>query len=253
MSEFDNDLERELRAAAPQARPLFVDEVARRLHAQRPGLRPSRFRLSLALAFSVLTAVALGMLGAPAYVAHAANALLQTASFGDGNSARDGATSGSSQYEASVPLCHRTNTDPLSPTWTLIVDKPSNHDGHADIIPAPPWGCPGNERPHRPGDPSATTTSVKASVEGPGNTKNPKTFVVTVGAADSSRPSGTVLCFDNLVQFGSAPLVDGRATCSLAPRPAGTHSVTAMFRTGDYKKWASSAGNVLTFTVGKGP
>jgi hypothetical protein len=71
MSEFDHDLELELRTAAPQARPLFVDEVARRLHAQRPGLRPSRFRLFLALAFSVLTAVALGVLGAPAYVAHA--------------------------------------------------------------------------------------------------------------------------------------------------------------------------------------
>jgi hypothetical protein len=61
-----------------------------------------------------------------------------------------------------------------------------------------------------------------------------------------------VLCFDNVVQFASAPLVDGRATCSLTPRPAGTHSVTATFRTGDNKKWASSAGNVLTFTVGKG-
>lgn len=252
MSEFDRDLERELRQAAPQARPLFVDDVARRLHAQRPGLRPSRFRLSLAIAFSALTAVALGVLGAPAYVAHAANALVQTARFGDGDSARHGGTSGSSQYEAEVPICHRTNTDPLNPTWALVVDKPSNHAGHADIIPAPPWGCPGNERPHRPGDPSATTTSVKVSNEGPGNTKNPKTFAVTVSAADSSRPSGTVLCFDNLVQFASAPLVNGKATCTLTPRPAGMHSVTAMFSTGDYKKWASSAGNVLTFTVGKG-
>src|SRR3982751_3696550 len=87
MTDFGHDegrlrLERELRAAAPQARALFVDEVARRLQAQRSALRPIRLRMGLALAFSSLMIVALGALGAPGYVAHAATAIGQAVTGG---------------------------------------------------------------------------------------------------------------------------------------------------------------------------
>jgi len=259
MSDFDRDLEHELRAGAPQARPLFVDDVARRLHAQRPGLRPNRLRLSLALAFSALTVVALGVLGAPAYVAHAADALVQTAtttfSGGSGPSTNvlsgGAASSGSFQYETPEPICHRTNTDPVNRTYVLIVDSPSNHFGHPDIIPAPPWGCPPSHSPGRPGDPSETTTTLKATNDGPGFLAGQKKFNLAVTAADGSTPQGFILCFDNLSPFDQTVLIDGKATCTYGMRAVGTHNITAVFHTGDVRKWASSAGNVLTITVGK--
>jgi len=261
MSDFEHDLERELRAAAPQPRALFVDEVARRLHAKRLGLRPNRLRLSLALAFSALTAVALGVLGAPAYVAHAADTLVQTATttFGGGGSpstnavAGGGGTSGLVQYEAPEPICHRTSTDPLNPTYVLIVDSPSNHLGHPDIIPAPPWGCPPSHSPGRPGDPSETTTILKTTNDGPGTLAGQKKFSILVTAADKSTPRGFVLCFDNQTPFDQTVLVDGKAACTFGMRVIGSHNITAVFHTGDVKKWASSAGNVVVITVGKVP
>jgi hypothetical protein len=261
MSDFDRDLEQELRAAAPQAQAIFVDEVARRLHAQRAGLRPTRIRRGLALAFSALTVVALGVLGAPAYVAQAAHALAETATttFGGGSPSGNalpgpGGTSGSNQYETPEPICHRTNTDPLNPTWALIVDSPSNHVGHPDLIPAPPWGCPPSRSPGRPGDPSETTTTLKATHDSTATLIGQKSFIVVVRAADGSVPRGTVQCFDNLRLFASPPLSDGKATCSFRPPIHGTHTFAAIFDTGDVNKWASSAGNSLTLVGnGKGP
>lgn len=259
MSDFDHDLERELRDAAPQAPALFVDEVARRVHAQRPGLRPNRLRLSLAFAFSALTIVALGVLGAPAYVAHAAGSLLQTATttLGGGtpttNALLGGGSSGSVQYETPVPICHRANTDQLNPRWALIVDSPSNHLGHADIIPAPPWGCPPNHGPGRPGDPSETTTTLKSTTDSTGALAGQKKFSIVVRSADGSIPRGSVFCFDNLSPFDQTVLVDGKATCTFGIRALGTHIITAVFHTGDVKKWTSSAGNVLVITGSAGP
>src|SRR3954454_10362631 len=119
---YDPWLEQELRAAAPQARALFVDELARRVRVQRFRMRPSRARMGLAVGFSALMIAALGVLGAPALVAHAATAIVTTATTvmnGGGTTsttALTGGTSGSSQYEAPVAICHRTG-DAFNPAW----------------------------------------------------------------------------------------------------------------------------------------
>src|SRR5947209_2587588 len=98
---YDLRLEQELRAAAPHARPMFVDELARRVRVQRSRMRPSRARLGLAVGFSALMIAALGALGAPGLVAHAASAIVQTATSvvnggGTPTTSGTGTTSGSS-------------------------------------------------------------------------------------------------------------------------------------------------------------
>ena len=83
---------------------------------------------------------------------------------------------------------------------------------------------------------------------------DPDEFTLLLGlvtAADKSTPQGVVLCFDNLRPFDQTALVGGKATCTFGMRALGTHNITAVFHTGDVNKWASSASNVLTITVGK--
>jgi Bacterial Ig-like domain (group 3) len=253
---YDVWLEHELRDAAPQARALFVDELARRVRVQRFRMRPSRARMGLAVGFSALMIAALGVLGAPALVAHAATAIVNTATTvlkGGGTSSTTGltgATSGSSQYETPEPICHRTG-DAFNPTWTLVTDVPSAHDGHPDIVPAPPWGCPPNRSPGGP--PSETTTSISSTDNPPIATPlEQKSFFVSVrGAAALGAPHGTIECFDNRTRFATVDAPLGTARCSVGTLGAGTHAITAVFKTGDVSKWASSAGNVLSVGVSK--
>jgi hypothetical protein len=264
MTDFGHDdsrlrLERELRAAAPQARALFVDEVARRVHAQRFAIRPTRLRMGLALAFSSLTIVALGALGAPGYVAHAATAIVSTAtttltgggSPGPSGSGTVGSTSGTDQYAVAHGICHRTGntTTPWALIFVVSADELDGHAEHGDIIPAPPWGCP----PAAPKGtrPSATTTVIG----GPTALKitQQATFLITVSSGNGSTPTGTVSCFDNFKRFvGSVALVNGAASCKLTFTYLGVHQMTAVYKTDDVNKWASSAGNVLNTNVTKG-
>src|SRR4051794_3438118 len=255
---YDLGLEQELRAAAPQARALFVDELASRVRAQRFRMRPSRARLGFALAFSALMIAALGVLGAPGYVAHAATAITQTASnvltgtdgsSGVGPAAGAAAgTSGTDQYAVNRGICHRTGAGDFQ---LIFVDASSldAHAAHGDIIPAPPWGCP----PTTPRGTAPTATS--ASIGGPStiNITRSASFLVQVKAANGSIPHGTISCFDNLDRVVDSAVVDasGFAGCSMTFGSLGTHSVTAVFKTSDVNKWASSAGNVATINVVK--
>jgi len=254
-NEYERWLEQELREAAPEARALFVDELARRVHAQRSRLRPGRARLGLALAFSALMIVALGVLGAPGYVAHAANAVVQTATTlsggGSGSTAQLStlaATSGTDQYAIDHGICNRGPNN----QFTLVFVSAADLDTHAargDIIPAPPWGCPPN--PSKGVSPSATTTLIG----GPTTAKAFKsvTFLVGLQSADGKTPQGTISCFDNLHRFAASVAVDGNgeASCTTSFQTAGAHAVTAVFKTADVNKWASSAGNVTTVNVAK--
>src|SRR5437588_587163 len=198
-------LEHELRAAAPQARALFVDEVARRLQSQRFRMRPTRARMGLALSFSMLMVVALGVLGAPGYAARAATAIVNTAtsSLGGGSSsptaqgaATTGASSGTDQYAILHGICDRGPNN----QFTMLFVGAGDLDTHAakgDIIPAPPWGCPGNERV------SSTTTrrtTTLIAVDGPATVKILKRvdFTLTLTAAGGSVPRGTGSCVDDL-------------------------------------------------------
>jgi len=260
MTEFGQDeyerwLERELRAAAPEPRALFADELARRLHTQRFRSRPTSLRLGLALAFSSLMIVALGVLGAPGYVAHAATTLVHTATTaltGNGTTAPPpgtaGATSGTDQYAVAHGICQRNGNQ-----FVLVIVPAGDLDQHAargDIIPAPPWGCPPN--PSRGTSPSGTTMLI----DGPSQTVRVRktiSFAVTLTSADGRIPQGTVSCFDNLQRFADSVALDsaGDATCATAFQTVGTHSITAVFKTGDVNKWASSAGNVMNVSVSK--
>ncbi|NUR76043.1 MAG: hypothetical protein HOQ28_07155 [Thermoleophilia bacterium] len=258
MTDFGHDddrlrLEQELRAAAPQARALFVDEVARRLHAQRFAIRPSRLRMGLALAFSSLMIVALGVLGAPGYIAHAATAVRQAVTGGTVPGPTGSGTvvssSGSDQYAVAHGICHRTGN--ATTPWALTIVSATLLDqyaAHGDIIPAPPWGCP--PAASRGTRPLATATTVG----GPSTVKitTQAIFFITV-ASNSGVPTGTVSCFDNFNRFiASVPLVSGSASCKLTFTSLGAHSITAVYKTDDVNKWASSAGNVLTVNVTKG-
>src|SRR4051794_1139747 len=226
---YDLGLEQELRAAAPQARALFVDELASRVRAQRFRMRPSRARLGFALAFSALMIAALGVLGAPGYVAHAATAITQTASnvltgtdgsSGIGPAAGAAAgTSGTDQYAVNRGICHRTGAG----DFQLIFVAASSLDAHAahgDIIPAPPWGCP-------PATPRGTApTATSASIGGPVTVDITRSasFLVQITAANGSIPHGTISCFDNLNRVVESAVVDasGLARGSLtvgSPRP----------------------------------
>src|SRR4051794_8436735 len=252
---YDAWLEQELRAAAPHARALFVDELARRVRVQRFRLRPSRARMGLAVGFSALMIAALGVLGAPGLVAHAASAIVQTAATvvnGGGTASTTGltgGTSGSMQYETPVAICHRTG-DPFPPTWTPVTGPPSAPHGHPDIAPAPPWGCPPNHSPGGP--PSETTTSMSIDTPRIGTPLEQKSFFVSVsGAAGLGAPHGTIECFDNVTRFAIVDAPLGTARCSIGTLAAGTHAITAIFKTGDVNRWASSASNVLTVVVSK--
>jgi Big-like domain-containing protein len=254
--EYGLRLEQELRAAAPQARALFVDELARRVHNQRFRLRPTRFRMGLALAFSTLMIVALGVLGAPGYVAHAATAVVQTAKTAlSGGSptptvqaaASSNATSGTDQYAIDHGICHRTPTG-----FVLITVNAGALDTYAaggDIIPAPPWGCPPNVS--KGGVPRATTTTIQGLNRV--TVLQLATFNVTVRSADGKIPQGTVSCFDNLHRFANAVALDsnGKAACTTRFLSVGTHSITAVFKTADVNKWASSPGNVANVSVAR--
>ncbi|MDX6475706.1 MAG: hypothetical protein QOH95_1217, partial [Gaiellaceae bacterium] len=253
--DFEHRLEHDLRAAAPQARALFVDEVARRVRAQRVGLRPNRLRLGLALSFSALMIVALGVLGAPGYVAHAANSVVNaaTTTFSGGGSSSTtgtggGATSGADQYAVANGICHRTTG---SQFVLALVDAGAHdtHAAHGDIVPAPPWGCQGNTRHIRV--PSETTTHVGSASTA--KALQPASFPVTVNSTDGSIPHGTVSCFDDLHRFVDSVALDagGSAVCTTTFPSAVTHQVTAVFKTGDVNKWASSAANLLSVDVAK--
>ena len=255
---YDLWLEHELRAAAPEARALFVDELAARVRAQRFRMRPSRARLGIALAFSALMIAALGVLGAPGYVAHAATAIAQTAgdavTAGGGSSlsgpAGGGTTSssGTDQYAVANGICHRTGNGRFQ---LIVVDANAldAHAAHGDIIPAPPWGCP-------PATPSGTRPAATfVSIGGPStvNITRSASFLVQVEKVAGVYPRGTVSCFDNLRRVVDSVPVDanGAAGCSITFDSLGTHSVTAVFKTADVNKWASSAGNVLSINVVK--
>src|SRR3954453_19037877 len=255
---YDLGLEQELRAAAPQARALFVDELAARVRAQRFRMRPSRARLGLALAFSALMIAALGVLGAPGYVAHAASAITQTAGnviTGNGGSnlpslAAGGGTSssGTDQYAVANGICHRTSNGGFQ---LIVVDAHAldEHAAHGDIVPAPPWGCPPAKAVGK--RPTATTTAIS----GPAtvNITRSASFLVQITSADGSIPHGTVSCFDNLHRVVDSSVVDdnGFAGPSTAFGSLGLHSITAVFKTADVNKWASSAGNVTSINVVK--
>src|SRR3954454_20144574 len=256
---YDLWLEQELRAAAPEARALFVDELAARVRAQRFRMRASRARLVLALAFSALMIAALGVLGAPVYVAHAASAITQTS----GNvitgkwgssiprlaAARGTSSSGTEQSVVATGICHRTSNGGFQ---LIVVDANAldEHAAHGDIVPAPPWGCP----PAKPVGkrPTATTTAIS----GPAtvNITRSASFLVQITSADGSIPHGTVSCFDNLHRVVDSSVVDdnGFAGCSTTFGSLGAHSITAVFKTSDVNRWASSASNVTSINVVKG-
>jgi Bacterial Ig-like domain (group 3) len=256
---YDGRLEHELRDAAPQARALFVDELARRVRVQRSRLRPGRARMGFALGFSAMMIAVLGVLGAPGLVAHAATAIADTATSvvnggGSANVTASGTTtsataSATDQYAVSNGICQRLTGNG---NWQLVFVTASDLDAHAvrgDIIPAPPWGCP--PAAQRGTKPTATTTTVG----GPASVKilQPTTFLVQLRSADGSVPHGTVSCFDNLQRVVNGAPVDatGSASCAMTFSSLGTHSVTAVFKTNDVNKWASSAANVTSINVVK--
>jgi hypothetical protein len=79
------------------------------------------------------------------------------------------------------------------------------------------------------------------------------TFLVQLSSSGGSVPQGTVSCFDNLIRFvSSIDVHNGAASCSITFQSVGVHEITAVFKTDDVNKWASSAANVLTVTVTKG-
>ena len=136
------DLEAELRAYRPAARDGFVQTLGDHVRASRRS--HARLRIAFAAGLTALLVAALGAFGGIGYAAAGAERVASTAQRAFGPSSKPAKQQQSpAQDQYKTTICHRTASK-KNPWVEITVSNNAlpAHQGHGDIIPAPPAGCP---------------------------------------------------------------------------------------------------------------